>query len=874
MFSITPVDAQPVVEQNIQSDSLSLDSLLINALSIDSLFSVPDSFPATDETPAKVIPFSPDTIDAEVRYTAEDSIIYDLEEKKVHLYGNATSQYKEISLKADYIVYDWANSTLSAEMNKDSAGNIIGYAEFTEGASNYKAKRLSYNFKTTKGKVYTVMTQEGEGYVHSEAVKKNQYNEWYAYKGKYTTCNLEHPHFYFRSKKMKVVPDKVMVSGPANLVIEDVPLPLYIPFAIFPIKKGQRSGILMPEYGEERNRGFFLRNGGYYFAISDYVDLALRADIYTKGSWAVKAASNYRKRYKYNGNVNFFFGRNRLGEPESPDFNITNDFRVNWNHTQEAKAALNSRFSANVNFGSSTYDKNFSTEKERITNNSLASKITYSKSWAGKPFSFSLNLWHDQNLNTGVINLQLPVLAFGVSRIQPFEARRKVNAKTKWYESIGFSYNFDAQNIINGVDSTFLDKETFRNARYGIKHTLPISGSFKVFKYFTFTPRINYTERWYFQTLSKTWDPSIIIDGSDTTFGSVISDTTLGFKAARDFNMGAAITTKLFGQLNFRGKLKAIRHVFTPSLTYNYMPDFGTAFWGYYKQVQSNVNGAMTTYSVFDVVSNVYGKPPSGMVNSIGITLNNVLEMKIFSKKDTVKNEKKIRLFDSFNMSTAYNFAADSLNLSVINFNGRSALLPGKLDFNFSFILDPYAVDSMNRRINTFVVENKSRLTRLTSANFTLNARFQSNKTTATNTQPTENITQEEIDMIEQNRDLYYDFTIPWSFNFSYNVGLRRGVPGNTEMLDISRNSIDFNFDANITPKWKMNLSTGYDLLDKEFVLTTFSVVRDLHCWVLRFDWTPYPVQYQRYAIQLNVKAHVLQDMKLTRKKEIFDNVF
>jgi len=871
----SPVNAQPVVEQNIQADSVSVDSIIKKTFSIDSLFSVPDSFPTALELITKFIPISSDTIDAEVHYTAEDSIIYNLEEKKVHLYGNATANYKTIQLKSDYIVFDWATSTLSAEVNKDSMGNPVGYAEFKEGEGSYKAKKLSYNFKTTKGKVYTVLTQEGEGYIHSEAVKKNENGEWYGYKGKYTTCDLEHPHFYFRANKMKVVPDKVIVTGPVNLVIEDVPLPIYLPFAIFPIKKGQRSGILFPEYGEERNRGFFLRNGGYYFGISEYIDLAVRGDIYTKGSWAVKAASNYRKRYKFNGNVNMNFGRNRLGEPESPDFDITNDFRVNWNHTQEAKTALNSRFAANVNFGSSSYDKNFSPgDKERVLNSALASKISYSKSWAGKPFSFSMNLAHDQNLNTGIINLQLPVLAFGVSRIQPFELRNKVSSKPKWYESIGFSYNFDAENIINGVDSTFLEKETFRNARYGIRHSLPISASFKMFKYFTLAPRINYTERWYFQTINKKWDPTTIIDGSDTTYGTVLVDTLLGFKAARDFNFGASFTTKLFGQLNFRGKLKAIRHVFTPSINFNYTPDFGTEFWGYYKDVQADTAGNIETYSVFDIVRNVYGAPPTGTIGSIGFLLGNVLEMKVFSKKDTVKNEKKIKLLESFNISSSYNLAADSLNLAPFNFNGRASLVPGKLDFYFVFVLDPYKVDSNNRRINTFVIENDKRLTRLTSTNFTLNARFQSKKTGETASQPNANITEEEREMIEQNRDLYYDFNIPWSFNFSYNMGLRRGIPGNTELIDVSRNSVDFDFDANITPKWKMNLSTGYDLKDMELVLTTFSVIRDLHCWVLRFDWTPFPIHLQRYAIQLNVKSHILQDMKLTKRKEQFDNVF
>ncbi len=851
------------------------DTIPPNAIISDSLPVSHDTLPKSDSIVIS-LPVSKDALDASVAYTARDSIIYDLEEKKVHLYGEAIAKYKNIELKADYIQYDWVIGTLSAEVNKDSLGNPIGFADFKEEDNLYKAKKLTYNFKTSKGKVYQVMTQEGEGYLHGEQVKRNEYNEWYGRKAKYTTCNLEHPHFYIKANRMKMVPDKVIVTGPANMVIEDVPLPIYIPFAIFPIKKGQRSGIILPEYGEEQNRGFFLRNGGYYFGISDYFDLALRGDLYSKGSWALKVNSNYRKRYKYNGILRLDYGRNRLGEPESPTFSRVNDFRVNWNHTQDSKQALNSRFSANVNFGTSTYDKNFSVDKERVLNSAFASKINYSKSWAGKPFNFSLQLAQDQNLNTGAINLQLPIIGFGVSRIQPFKSK-KPGTQRKWYENIGFGYNFETQNIISGVDSVFFTKETFRNARYGMRHNLPISSTLKLFKFFTLTPRINYVERWYFQSVRKTWDPTFVND-ENIAVGSVVSDTTFGFHPARDFNFGASLATKLFGQLNFKGKLKAIRHVFTPTLNVNYTPDFGTPFWGYYRDVQSDTAGTIETYSRFEAVSGIYGQPSRGKVGSIGVNLNNLLEMKVFSKKDTIKNEKKIKLLESLNLSSSYNIAADSLRLSPININGRTSFGGSGIFLDFRFLLDPYTVDSLtNRRINTFVVQESGRLTRLSTAQFSLTSSFQS-KRTAGAPPPTPStrsaFTDEELEMIERDRDLYFDFNIPWSINFSYNLAFVKGRPGEPDKLDVSRNSIDFGFDANITPKWKMNLNTGFDLSELDFVFTTFSVIRDLHCWVLRFDWVPYPIEFQRYSMQLNVKSHILQDLKLTRKKDRFDSVF
>jgi len=814
------------------------------------------------------IPFSKDTIDAQVAYSARDSIVYDVEGKKVYLYGEAKAKYKNIELKSDYIIYDWSTSTLTAMMKEDSAGKSR-YADFTDGSGEYKAKKLSYNFKTKKGKVYQVMTQEGEGYIHSEAVKRQPNNEWYGYNGKYTTCNLEHPHFYFRAKRMKVVPDKVIAAGPTNLVIADVPLPAYVPFALFPIRKGQRSGILLPEYGEERTRGFFLRNGGYYFALSDYIDLALRGDVYTSGSFAVKTNSFYKKRYQFSGNLSLNYGQNRTGEPEGPDFKVSNDFHVFWNHSQDARAALQSRFTAKVDFGTSSYDRLNSQDRERILNNSLNSTMSYAKSWAGTPFSLSLNFSSNQQLNAGIITLQLPVLTFGVSRIQPFQPKKGV-FRQRWYHSIGFSYSLDAQNVISGTDSTFLERETFRNARYGIRHTVPVSGSIKLFKYFIIVPRFNYTERWYYQYIRKTW---AIIQTSDTTYNAVVTDTVLGFRAARDFNMGASLTTKLFGQLNFKGKVKAIRHVFTPSLHFNYVPDFSLAHWGYYKKVQTDIAGTISKYSIFEGVG-VYGSPPSGLVGSVGLLLNNVLDMKVFSRKDTVHHEKKIRLLESFNISGNYNIAADSLNFSPIAITGRTSFAESKVGVTFDFTLDPYTTDSANRRINKFVFEEERHFTRLTRASFSLTSRFQSKKAETPAVQHEQYVTEEERLMIERNRELYYDFNIPWNFSLIYNIGLTKGIPGNPGKLHISTNSVEFHLDANLTPRWKLVLDTGYDFNDMDFVLTYFRVIRDLHCWELSFDWTPYPLDAQRYAIQLNVKASILQDMKLTRKKDRFESVF
>lgn len=821
------------------------------------------------------IKLSDDTLDAPVKYIADDSIVYDIVNMKVHLYGNAVAEYQQIRLKADHIVYDWAEGTLSGEMNTDSLGEPIGFINFNDGQKDYRARRIAYNFKTGKGKVYQAKTEEGGGYLHVDETKKNERDEWYAKHGSYTTCNLDEPHFHLHSTKMKIVPDKVMVTGPANLVIADVPTPLYLPFGIFPVKKGQRSGIIMPSnYGEDFARGFFVQGMGYYFGINDYADLALTGDLYTNGSWALRSASNYKLRYKFAGNLFASFGRNRLVEREAPNSGFSNDFRVNWRHSQDPKARPNSRFSANVNFGTSLYDRNFSNSQERVTNSQFSSTVSYSKSWLGRPLTFSTNLRHDQSLVTGRVTLTLPSVTFGVSRIQPFKAK-VASSKRKWYETIGFSYTFQGDNRISGTDSTFFTRQTFEDASYGIRHTLPISSNIKLFKHFTLTPSFNYSENWYLQTIRKQWDPSLIIEtdsngyATDITFGQVVTDTVFGFESARDFNFSTSLSTRIYSMATFKGKIKAIRLVTNPTLSFTYRPDFGTDFWGYYRDVQESYEeDDLQRYSIFD--HTIFGGPGEGLRAALSLNINNNLEMKTFSKKDTVDYEKKIKLLESFSFRGSYNFAADSLNMSVISINAFTTLF-NKLRVNFSTTLDPYTVNEDNRRINTFVWEQDKRFTRLTRASLALGSGFRSKK--ATQPQPTVGTTEEQEEVLN-NLDNYYNFNIPWSFNFDYNISLSRGVPGNPDTLVVAANSVRFDLDINITRNWKLTLASGYDFNSKEIVYTTMNVIRDLHCWEMSFNFSPFPRELQFYGITLQPKSPVLQDMKLNKKQDRFNNEF
>ncbi|MEX0812876.1 MAG: putative LPS assembly protein LptD [Chitinophagales bacterium] len=812
---------------------------------------------------------SRDSIEAQVDYEARDSIIYDMVNQKVFLYGDAKVNYEDIELRAYFIELDWSNNQITADTDTDSLGNQIDYTYFSDKGQEYRAKKIIYNYQTQKGKVYKARTQEGEGYIHGETVKKMEDGVWYGRKGKYTTCNLDEPHFHIQANKIKMVPGKVMVTGPANLVIEQIPTPLYLPFGIFPIDAQKKSGVLLPEYGEEGSRGFFLRNGGFFFAFSDYYNLELRGDIYSSGSYAIRANNRYNKRYKYNGAVRLDYGRNRLGEPLSPDFTVSNDFRVVWQHQQDAKARPGHRFTADVNFGTSSYDRNFSNTAQRIQNNNLRSNVSYNRSWRGTPFSFSLDASHYQNLNTGNIEVTLPSMNFSVARINPFKSK-SATGKKKWYENIGFAYNLRAKNQATGVDSTFFDMRTFDNMQYGVQHNIPINTSFTVAKFLNIEPRFDYTERWYFKSIDKEWDPTVryVYEGDsivDTLQGQIVTDTLQGFKAARDFNFSLNMSTRLYGIVNFKSKkIKAIRHVFTPRISLNYRPDFGTPFWGNYKEVQQNEAGDIQRYSIYQGHA-LYGQPPDGMRAGIGLNLDNNLEMKVASKKDTVKGEQNIKLLENFSVSTFYDFAKDSLNLDPIQIRAFTTIA-NKVRINFSTTLDPYGRDAENRRINTSRWAQDKRFVRMTTTSLALNTSFRSKQGNR----------DEDLDrlLMWTHPTDYYDFTVPWSFTLGYNVSVTKGVPEDPDQLDFPRNSVDMNMDLSLTPKWKIAVNSGFDFNRMEVTTTNINIVRDLHCWVLNISYTPFPVERQFYSIQLNVKSSVLQDLKLSRKRERFDSVF
>ena len=772
-------------------------------------------------------------------YDASDSMHFDILNQKVFLYGGAFIKYEKTDIKADFIEIDWENNQIYARGRIDSTGKTIGDPQFTESGKAFKAKEITYNYKSKKGIIKELVTQEGEGFIHGRKVKKSESEVMYLKKGEYTTCNAEKPHFTIRANKIKVIPGKKIVSGPAYLTVLNIPTPLFLPFGFFPNTSKESSGILIPSYGESVNLGFFLKNGGYYFVLNKQMDLTIKGDIYTKGSWATRSLFRYKKRYKYNGNLNLSYGRMINSEKDLPDYSLKKDFFIRWNHKQDPKANPSLFFSANVNAGSSTYHKNNSYNANDYLSNTFTSSINLNKKWEGTPFNLSTNLRHSQNTTTKKVNLTLPSVNFSMNRIFPFKNMGKSN-KIHWYDKIGISYDLNTKNEISIADSLLLKTNTLSKFRNGIKHSIPISTSVKIFKYFTFSPRFNLTERWYLSQIKKSWNGS-----------SIITDTLQKFTRAHDYNMSASLNTKLYGITEFKkGKIAAFRHVLTPNVSFSYRPDFSKENFGYYKNVQSDTLGNIQNYSIMQ--NGIYGGPGKGESGSINFNLGNLVDMKVRSKKDTTETLKKITILQSMGISSSYNVFSDSLNLSHITLNARTKLL-GLLDLTFSSRYDPYMLNKDGSRINQFEIKN-GRLARFINANAALGFNI------------TESFLDNEANKEEKEKKDFYK--IPWNLNMNYTITYNKGNLPSSEVDPIQ--SLNFSGNIKITPKWKIGFRSGYDFKEKELTYSSVDVYRDLHCWEMLFHWIPIGF-HKSYTLTIRVKASVLQDLKLEKKKDWID---
>jgi len=674
--------------------------------------------------------------------------------------------------------------------------------------------------------------------------------KYFIKKGAYTTCDADHPHYSISANRLKVIQNNKVVTGPAWLVIEGVPLPLAVPFGYFPTRKGRASGILFPSYGESGRLGFFFREGGYYFGIGDVVDFAVTGDIYTLGSWGAKLNSNYALRYRFNGGLSISYSEIKTSEKELPDYNLFKDFFIRWNHRQDPKARPGSNFSANVNAGSSGYYQNNISSAGNYLTNTFQSSVAWTKNWSGKPYNFSASLNHSQNTLTRDVTLSLPNTSFNINRIYPFK-RKSAAGSQKWYEKIGVSYQNNFQNTIQSKD-TLLFKEPDQ-FRYGMSHSIPVSTSMKIMKHFTLSPTFSYNERWYPNTIRKTFDENL---------NSVVTDTVKEIRAARDYQLSASLNTRLYGMVQMKkGKVAAIRHVVSPTLNLSYRPDFSKPSLKNYQTYQINQSGQTGQYSIFE--NGIFGGPPAGKYGVVGFSLDNNLEMKVRQKTDSTDQLKKIKIFESLSASMFYNLAADSLNWSNLSLNGRTTLFE-KVNINLSGSFDPYALDSSGRRINKSELSENNRIGRLTNANASVNfnlAGSGNNKPKTSNKG-----TEQELEQINRNPGDYVDFSIP--FNLSIGYSLNYSKPGIPE-AQINQ-TLNTNGDLSLTPKWKITFNTGYDFTAKDLSYTSLGIFRDLHCWEMRLNWVPFGFQ-QNYFFQINVKSSVLQDLKLTKKNDIYD---
>lgn len=811
-----------------------------------------------------------------VEYSSDDSICFDFKIQKAFLYKNAEINYEKINLKAAYVEASFKNNIAFAKGVTDSTNKETGTPEFKDGDQTFRSKTLEYNFDTKKGVSTNVITKEGEGYLHGSIIKKMTNNTTNAYKGGYTTCDLDHPHYSMIYTKAKVIPDSKIITGPVFLNIEDVTLPVFLPFGLFPNKKGRNSGILIPSYGESANRGFYFENGGYYFGISDYMDLEVRGDIYTRGSYAIKPTFAYKKRYKYSGNFSFNYALNKTGTEGTPDFSKSKDFSIRWTHNQDPKARPNSTFSANVDLQSRKYNQYNPVSANNYLSNTFSSSVAYQTTlWEKWFFTSNLNL--TQNTLTKSVTVTLPEISLSTNQFYPFRSNNVVG-KTKWYENISVNYKMNARNELDTYDTLLFKPEMFDQFNYGMQHSIPISSSIKLFKHFNLTNTLSFNERWYPKSISEHWVNDTLKTATDTVVGYVRTDTINGFKAAHDFSFSSSLSTKIYGILQFKkGPVNAIRHVITPNIGFSFRPDFADPWWGYYRKVQVDSTGRKELYSIFEDGNyhSLYGTPPSGKSGSINLSLSNNLEMKVRSRKDTVTGTKKIILIDNFTISTSYDLAKDSIKWAPISMNGHTTLFKN-LQIYYASVWNLYALDSLGRTINRYEWDVNHRLMRFNnnSWSFSLNWNTSSEKLKNKNKKDVKKPvsgTPEEIDAVNNNPSDYLDWNNSWSLNIAYTF---RRTSNYIALTDKTKKSIiqtlSFNGDVSITPKWKFSFNSGYDFENGKFSYTSVNVIRDLHCWEMRFNWIPIGGM-KSWNFAINVKSSVLKDLKLTKKKDFRD---
>ena len=816
-------------------------------------------------------------LESKIRYKAKDYAKINQKKKEIYLYDQAELFYQDIELKSGIIIFNYEKEEVYAGRIKDSTGTYTQLPVFKQGSNVVEPDSIRFNYKTKKALIWNSRTDQGEFKVKAQVSKRVNDSVYFLKGARFTTAkDIDDPEYYFQTNKIKFVPGKKVVTGVTNMVIADVPTPIALPFAFFPMSETSQSGLIIPTFNDTRNQGYSLQNGGYYFALSDNYDLAVLGDYYTNGSYGMRFESNYATRYKYSGNVNIRFENNIASERGFPDYSKTTRYNIQWSHSQDAKANPTSRFSASVNMGSSKFFRQSINQinANSTLNNTLNSSVSYTKTFQSVPqVNLSLAATHNQNVNTEQINMTLPTLQLSVDRIYPFV--REGDAKKGFFKNINLQYNLRGENRFQTTDSLFFKSEMFKAAQTGFQHSIPLSTNFKIFKYFSATTSVNYNEVWTLKTIRKSYNSLL---SKDTTV------TVNGFDAFRTYSFSSSVGTTVYGTFKFgdNKKIQAIRHVMRPSVSYSYTPSFEQ----YYDTYAADGSGTMVKdYTRFE--GGIFGAPGRSNSNNIGFSLSNTFEAKVTDKDSTKTEPKKVMLLNNLNFSTGYNIVADSLPWTPLRISGGTVLFKDKMNVNFGMTLNPYAIDNNGKTINKFNIDNGGSLFRMTSANMTLNYTISStdgdkakkkdnvqgqrnggrdDDLFGTNTDFSDRRQSQFDDADADNEDSefkgFFNAELPWDMQLAYqltysNVGREQEISGNSLMVSMN---------ADLTPKWKVGVSTGYDFVQKGVTFTQFRFERDLMSWRMDFNWTPFGTNAY-WSFFIGIKSGVLSDIKWEKRK-------
>ena len=814
-----------------------------------------------------------------VDYKAKDYTSINQKTQQIYLYNEAEIQYKDMDIKAGVIIIDYGKDIIYAGRLKDSLGIYSQHPVFKQGNDLVEPDSIAFNIKTKKALIWNSKTEQQGGRIISELTKKENDSVYFVKRAKFTTSeNVENPEYYFLLRKAKIVPGKKVVTGLTNMFIANVPTPIGFPFAFLPMSKKRTSGVIFPTFGEQNNRGYFLQNGGYYFALSDYFDLATLGDYYTNGSYGARIESSYAVRYRFRGSLSFRYENLINSERGFPDYSRSSIYNLRWNQSQDSKSNPSSRFSASVNLGSSTYFQESVNQlnTSNFLNNTLSSSVSYSKTFKGEPqVNISITATHSQNTNTEKINMTLPTFQGSIDRIFPFAP--KTGSKKGGIQNINLQYNMRAENRIQTTDSLFFKPEMFEDAKAGFQHTIPLSTNFKVFKHFSMSTSANFKENWTFNTIKKEYDIET---------QSVITTPLKGFDSYRTYNFSTSIGTTVYGMFDFGEdkKIQAIRHVMRPSVSYNINPSFDKYYETYEVISADGTTTNEVDYTRFE--QSLFGAPGKTFSSGIGLSLNNNLEAKIRDKDSTATDPKKIFLLNSLNFSTNYNVAGDSLNWSPVRVSGGTQLFDSKMSLNFGATLDPYALDNNNKKVDAFNIENGGSLFRLTSANMTMSYNLSSD--TFSEEDSKQDQTQEESrksggradDLFGKSQDYsnqslnndkekevapsaLYNYKIPWSLRLAYAVNYNN----TRRQSEISSHSLMFSGDIELSPRWSVGASSGYDLKNNGFTYTQLRFERDLLSWRMNFSWIPFSNR-SSWNFFIGIRSSMFKDIKYEKRRQ------